>query len=187
MALVYELNVAGVKRLLPLCKLSNDLMIASFVILGDVEINVKCAAELIKLLPKFDALITAESKGIPLVHEIARQMGIEKYIIARKSIKVYMNDPCSVQMVSITTKKPQSLYLDRTDMEYLSGKKVIIVDDVISTGKSIDAVKHLVLESGGEMAGIAAILVEGEAKHRNDIIYLEQLPLFDGNGYPITN
>jgi adenine phosphoribosyltransferase len=183
----YELNVSGVKRLLPLCKISDDLMIASFVILGDVELNIKCATELIKLLPEFDVLITAEAKGIPLVHEIALQMGITKYILARKSVKVYMNDPCYVEMVSITTQNPQFLYLDRSDMDYMKGKRVIIVDDVISTGKSVEAVKQLVIESGGKIAGLAAILAEGKAKCREDIIFIEHLPLFDSHGVPIPD
>ena len=183
----YELNVAGVKRLLPLCKIADDLTIASFVILGDVELTVKCAAELIKSLPELDVMITAEAKGIPLIHEIARQLGIPKYIIARKSVKVYMNDPCSVNIVSITTDKAQSLYLDRVDMDYMKGKRVIIIDDVISTGESLNAVQKLVLESGGKIVGNVAILAEGKAKYRNDIIYLEELPLFDGNGVPLAD
>ena len=183
----YTLEIAGLKRELPFCKISDDLMIASFVLLGDVELTVKCAAALIKLIPEFDVLITAEAKGIPLVHEIAKQLGISRYILARKSIKLYMTDPCSVSLNSITTGKEQSLYVNKDDLDYMKGKKVLVVDDVISTGQSVLAINKLVNHAGGEVVKNVAILAEGNARNRDDIIFLEYLPLFDSEGNELSD
>lgn len=173
----YTLNVAGLTRELPLCAVSDKLDIAAFIMFSDVELTVACAAELIKKCPPCDVLITAESKGIPLAYEMARQMGL-KYVVARKGIKVYTIDPIEVDVNSITTANPQKLYLGRDDIEMIRGKRVLIVDDVISTGESLIALDKLVNKAGGEIAGQVAVLAEGDAADRDDIIFLEKLPLF---------
>ena len=180
----YELHVAGVTRKLPVCKLSDEISIAAFVIFGDVELTVACARAMIKKLPPHDIMITAEAKGIPLIHELARQMGENAYIVARKAPKLYMTNAFCVEVHSITTAKKQELYVDEMDMERMKGKRVLIVDDVISTGDSIRAVEKLVKASGGEVAGRMAILAEGDAKYRDDISYLEYLPLLNADGTP---
>ena len=174
----YTLNVAGLKRDLPICPVSDTLSIARFVIFGDYELTEACARELIKKIPEHDYIITAEAKGIPLAHEMARQLGEKKHFVARKNIKVYMVDPISVEVRSITTQKQQTLYIDGADAELMKGKKVLIVDDVISTGESLAAVEKLVTEAGGIVCGKAAILAEGDAARRDDIVFLEELPLF---------
>jgi adenine phosphoribosyltransferase len=173
----YELKVAGLTRHLPICPVNEHLDIAAFVIFSDVELTIACATELLKKLPDYDVLLTAESKGIPLAYEMSRQTG-KKYILARKSKKLYMRDPISVEVKSITTEKVQTLYLDAGDMEYLSGKRVLLVDDVISTGESMTAMEELCKAAGGIVVGMAAILAEGDAAGREDLIYLEELPLF---------
>ena len=179
----YTLDVAGIRRDLPLCPLNDSLSIAAFVIFGDVELTVKCAEALLKIAPKdFDVMITAESKGIPLIHEMARQQGVNKYVLARKNPKLYMKDMVSTEVTSITTAKKQTLYLDGADMEYMRGKRVLIVDDVISTGESLSALEVLVEKAGGVIAGKMAVLAEGDAQHREDILYLAPLPLFDAEG-----
>lgn len=173
----YTLNVAGLTRELPLCAVSDKLDIAAFIMFSDVELTVACASELIKKCPPCDVLITAESKGIPLAYEMARQMGL-KYVVARKGIKVYTIDPIEVNVNSITTANPQKLYLGRDDIDMIKGKRVLIVDDVISTGESLTALVNLVEKAGGEIAGQVAVLAEGDAADRDDIIFLEKLPLF---------
>ena len=182
MAEFFTINVAGLSRDLPVCKISDDLYIGAFVIFGDVEMTVNCASELLKKAPPYDIMITAESKGIPLIHEMARQSGANTYITARKSPKLYMKSPYAVDVTSITTAKKQELYVDESDIAMMNGKKVLIVDDVISTGESLKAIEKLVKVSGGEIAGKMAILAEGDAKYRDDIIYLEYLPLLNKNG-----
>ena len=174
----FSLKVAGLERQLPICAVSESLDIAGFVIFGDYELTEACARELIKKIPEHDYIITAEAKGIPLVHEMARQLGEKKHFVARKGIKVYMVDPISVEVNSITTQKTQTLYLDGKDAEMMKGKKVLIVDDVISTGESLSALEKLVEEAGGIICGKACILAEGDAAQRDDIVYLEELPLF---------
>ena len=178
----YTLNVAGLQRELPLCPLNENLYIGAFVIFGDVELTCACARELLKIAPPHDVLITSESKGIPLVYEMARQAGGNKYVVARKMQKLYMSDVFSCDVNSITTAKKQTLYLDGADAEWMRGKRVLIVDDVISTGESLRAIEALVNHAGGNIVGKMAILAEGEAKDREDILYLEPLPLFDANG-----
>lgn len=178
----YSIDIAGVKRNLPLCRLNDELNIAAFVIFGDVEMTVVSARELLKIAPEHDIMITAESKGIPLIHEMARQSGVNTYIVARKAQKLYMKNIVSTEVTSITTAKKQTLYVDQSDVELMKGKRVLIIDDVISTGESIKAVEKLVAESGGEVVGKMAILAEGGAKDRGDIIFLQYLPLFDNNG-----
>lgn len=175
----YHLSVAGCRRDLAVCPLKEGLSIASFVILGDVELAVNCAEELLKRVPPHDIMITAESKGIPLLHEMARQSGASQYLVARKSPKLYMSSYFSVEVQSITTERRQTLYLDGADAKLLEGKRVLIVDDVISTGESIKAVEALIEKAGGEIAGRAAILAEGDAADRDDIIFLEVLPLIE--------
>ena len=162
----YTLKVAGLTRELPLCPINEKLDIAAFVMFSDVELTVKCAEELIKRIPKCEVIVTAESKGIPLAYEMARQLGI-KYIVARKSVKAYMRDPISVNVHSITTVGTQTLYLDREEANY-----------VISTGESLIAVEKLLNEAGADIIAKSAVLAEGEAADRTDIIFLEKLPLF---------
>ena len=174
---IYKLKVAGLERDLTVCKISESLSIAAFVLFGDVEMTVAAASELLKLAPPHDILITAESKGIPLVHEMARQSGENNYIVARKGVKLYMKEVFSVEVQSITTENKQNLYIDSVEAEQMRGRRVLIVDDVISTGESLRALEELVKEAGGTVAGKMAILAEGDAKHRDDIIFLEALPL----------
>lgn len=181
----YDLTVAGCKRALPICKVNDELYIAGFVIFGDVELTVACARELLKKAPEFDLMITAESKGIPLIHEMARQSGRNRYILARKAPKLYMKDPVGVEVKSITTVARQMLYLDRHDLDAMKGKRILIVDDVISTGESLAALETLVAKAGGNIVGKLTILAEGEAKDREDIQYLEYLPLFRPDGTEI--
>lgn len=174
----YKIKVAGLERELPICPVSDKLDIAGFVIFGDVELTEACARELIKKLPDYDYLITAEAKGIPLIHEIARQKGDKKHFVARKGIKVYMQNPISATVHSITTLKEQTLYLDGEDAKLMKGKRILILDDVISTGESLRALEKLVETAGGIICGRAAILAEGDAAKRDDIVFLEELPLF---------
>ena len=173
----YTLKVAGLTRELRLCQAAENLDIAAFIMFSDVELTVACAEELLKKAPDFDIIITAETKGIPLGYEMARQSG-KNYIVARKSVKLYMSDPISVRVKSITTANEQTLYLSSEDVERLRGKRVLVVDDVISTGESLAALEKLLAEAGGEIAAKMAVLAEGDAADRDDIIFLEKLPLF---------
>ena len=182
MNMTYPMHVAGLVRNLPLCRVNDDLYIGAFVIFGDVELTVSCARELLKKAPEYDVLITAESKGIPLGYEMARQKGENRYLIARKAPKLYMKNVFSVKVNSITTAKEQILCIDQDDADYMKGKRVLIVDDVISTGESLKAVEKLVGQAGGNIVGRMAILAEGDATKRDDIIYLEKLPLFNADG-----
>ena len=176
------MKVAGLERDLPICPVTEDLYIAGFVIFGDQELTVACAAELLKTAPEYDYIITAEAKGIPLAHEMARQAGNAKYILARKGPKLYMRDIFSVTVNSITTAKEQKLYLDGADAALMAGKRILIVDDVISTGESLKALEALVEKAGGTICGRMAILAEGDAINREDLVYLEELPLFNADG-----
>ncbi len=178
----HHMTIAGLERDLPLCRVNDQLYIGAFVIFGDVELTVACARELLKLAPEYDYMITAESKGIPLVYEMARQSGQNKYLLARKSAKLYMRDVFSVEVRSITTDHVQRLYLDGEDAALIHGKRILIVDDVISTGESVHAVEELVRRAGGEVVGCMAILAEGEASKRKDIRYLAPLPVFNPDG-----
>lgn len=173
----YKLKVAGLERDLPICPVNEKMSIAGFVMFSDVELTVACATELNKRVPEHDVLVTAESKGIPLAYEMSRQSG-KQYILARKSAKLYMRDPIAVDVKSITTSKIQTLYLDSEYIEALKGKRVLLVDDVISTGESLLAMEKLVEKAGGNIVGKAAVLAEGDAADRKDIIFLEKLPLF---------
>ena len=178
----HTMTIAGVQRDLPICKVSDDLYIGAFVIFGDVELTVKTAEALLKKAPEYDYMISAEAKGIPLISEMARQRGQNKYFLARKAPKLYMSGVFDVKVNSITTAKEQHLYLDNADAELMRGKRILIVDDVISTGESLAAVEKLVEEAGGIIAGRMAILAEGDAQNRDDIIYLEKLPVFHADG-----
>ncbi|MFV0399458.1 MAG: phosphoribosyltransferase family protein [Oscillospiraceae bacterium] len=174
---VYTMEIAGQTRHLPICPVNEHLDIAAFVMFGDVELTIAAAEQLLARAPEYDVIITAESKGIPLAYEMSRQSG-KKYILARKSKKLYMKKAIAVDVKSITTEKLQELYLDIDDMDYLKGKRVLIVDDVISTGESLAALEHLVQKAGGTIAAKATVLAEGDAAKREDIIFLAPLPLF---------
>ena len=180
--MVYHMTIAGLERDLPVCKVSDSLFIGAFVIFGDQELTVAAAGELLKKAPAYDYLITAEAKGIPLVHEMARQNGDKKYMLARKGPKLYMTGVFDVAVHSITTAKEQHLYLDTADAALMAGKRILIVDDVISTGESLHAMEELVKRAGGIIAGKMAVLAEGDAKDRDDIITLAPLPLFNADG-----
>ena len=178
----YRMNIAGVTRDLPLCPLNDELSIGAFVMFGDPELTTACAEAMLKIAPEYDYLITAEAKGIPLVHEMARLAGNQRYFLARKTPKLYMTGVMEVTVHSITTAREQKLYIDTADAEIIKGKRILVVDDVISTGASLAAVEQLVTEAGGIICGRMAVLAEGDAAGRDDIIYLEKLPLFTADG-----
>ena len=178
----HRMTIAGLERDLPICPVTEDLYIAGLVIFGDEELTVACARELLARAPEYDYIITGEAKGTPLAHEMARQAGNKKYILARKGPKLYMRDIFEVSVRSITTAKEQHLYLDGADAELMRGKKILLVDDVISTGESLKALEALVEKAGGTICGRMAILAEGDAQDREDLIYLEKLPLFNSDG-----
>ena len=184
--MTYEMDIAGLKRDLPLCKVSDDLYIGAFVMFGDVELTVHCAAELLKLTPEYDYLIAPEAKAIPLVYEMARQSGADKYFVARKKAKAYMSSVFQVHVKSITTQGVQTLVVEETPMLggmlTAQGKRIVIVDDVISTGESLRAMEELVNEAGGIIVGKMAVLAEGDANDRPDITVLGKLPLFNPDG-----
>ena len=177
MSKVYNLTIEGCKRELPVCSVDDKLDIAAFIMFGDVELTEKAASALLEKCPEHDVLITAEAKGIPLCYEMARQGG-RRYVVARKGVKLYMRNPIHVEVKSITTVRLQNLYLSEEEYNFLKGKRVLIVDDVISTGESLTAIEMLVERAGGNVVGRACVLAEGNAAKRDDIIYLEPLPLF---------
>lgn len=181
----YQLKVAGLERRLPLCPIAEDVYIAAFIMFGDVELTVNCARALLEQAPDFDVLVTAESKGIPLLYEMARQAGRNEYIVARKGPKLYMRDVISTEVDSITTDHQQILCIGGEDADRMRGKRVLIVDDVISTGESLAALETLIHQAGGKIAGRMAVLAEGSAITRRDISYLAPLPLFHADGTPI--
>ena len=178
----YRMNIAGLDRDLPICPVNDELYIAGFVIFGDPELTVACAKALLEKAPQYDYIITAEAKGIPLAHEMARQAGDKKYLLARKAPKLYMKDIIEFKVRSITTAREQTLYLDGADAALMKGKRILIVDDVISTGESLLALEALVEKAGGIIAGRMTILAEGDAQNREDLVYLEKLPLFNPDG-----
>ena len=183
--MVYNIDICGMKRDLPICKLSDSLAIGAFVIFGDVELTIHCAKELLARAPEFDYLIAPEAKAIPLVYEMSRQSGI-KYYLARKHSKAYMSGVFEVKVQSITTAGEQTLCIDTADAEAIRGKRIVIVDDVISTGESLRAVEELVKQAGGDIVAKMAILAEGDAFERKDITVLQKLPLFTAEGAPIV-
>lgn len=178
------MEIAGLRRDLPLCPLNENLYIAAFIMFSDVELTVACAKALLEKAPDFDVLITAESKGIPLCYEMARQSG-KPYVVARKGAKLYMEDILKAEVQSITTKGVQTLCIGKKEKALLDGKRVLVVDDVISTGASLAVLDKLVKAAGGKIIGEMAVLAEGDAVNRSDITFLEKLPLFDGSGNPI--
>ncbi|WP_186564678.1 phosphoribosyltransferase family protein [Lawsonibacter celer] len=182
--MTYHLKVAGLERELPLCKVDDSMTIAAFVIFGDVELTCAAAAALLEKAPEYDYLVAPEAKAIPLIHEMARQSGRNEYFLVRKAPKLYMNGVFQTTVHSITTAAEQKLYMDGADAAKMNGKRVLILDDVISTGESLSAVERLVEQAGGRIVGRMAILAEGDAAKRDDIIVLGSIPLFDGNGNP---
>ena len=182
--MTYEMDIAGLQRELPLCRVTDDLYIGAFVMFGDVELTVHCAAELLKLAPEYDYIIAPEAKAIPRLYEMARQSGAEKYFLARKCAKAYMTGVFEVEVRSITTMHIQKLVIDTEDAKMINGKRMLIIDDVISTGESLHAMEELVTRAGGIIAGKMAVLAEGDAYNRSDIITLGKLPLFNADGTP---
>ncbi len=178
----YTMNIAGLERDLPLFAVTDDLYIAAFILLGDQEITVACGKALLEKAPEYDYLLTAEAKSIPLIHEMARQHGDKQYMVARKGTKVYMENPLQVPVRSITTDRQQYLYLGNQEAQAMKGKRILIIDDVISTGESLTALETLVNAAGGTIVGKMAVLAEGDAANRDDIIALAPLPLFNADG-----
>ena len=182
----YDITICGLKRKLPLCPLTEDMYIGSFVTFGDPELTTACAEEMLRRAPEYDFILTAESKGIPIAHEMSRLAGNRRYFLARKSPKLYMSGVFEVSVRSITTAKIQKLYLDQADADEMRGKKILIVDDVVSTGESLNSLEYLVEKAGGEVCGRMCIVAEGDAAKRDDITYLAYLPLFDADGNPVA-
>jgi adenine phosphoribosyltransferase len=180
------MTIAGCERELPLCPLNDELMIAGFIMFGDPELTSACAEALLAKAPQYDYMISAEAKGIPLVHEMSRLAGNSRYFVARKAPKLYMRDVLEVNVNSITTAKEQRLCLDGNDAALMKGKRILVVDDVISTGESLKAIEALVEAAGGIISGRMAVLAEGDAQYRSDIVYLEPLPLFDSTGKALS-
>ena len=180
--MTYEMDIAGLKRELPLCRVTDELYIGAFVMFGDVELTVHCAAELLKRAPEYDYLIAPEAKAIPLLYEMARQSGAEKYFLARKGAKAYMTGVFEVEVRSITTMHIQKLVIDTADAELIKGRRILIIDDVISTGESLHAVEELVNKAGGIIAGRMAVLAEGDAYDRKPTIPLARPPLSNADG-----
>ncbi len=180
--MTYKMTIAGVERALPLCRVSDDFYIAAFVTFGDVELTIACAEALLKLAPEYDYMIAPEAKSIPLLYEMARQSHAEKYLVARKGAKLYMSGVFETEVRSITTDKVQKLYLDKADADLMRGKRILLIDDVISTGESIQALETLVKQAGGNIVGKMSILAEGDAAKRDDIIFLNALPTFHADG-----
>lgn len=178
----YTIDIAGMKRDLTMFSVGPDTNIAAFILFGDVEITKHSASELLKRSPEFDIIFTAEAKSIPLAYEMAAQKGDCTYVIARKGLKVYMENAISVSVKSITTENVQTLYIGEDVVELLKGKRVLIVDDVVSTGESLSAMEALVEKAGGIIAGKMFVLAEGDAAERDDVTYLAKLPLFNSKG-----
>ena len=178
----YEIEIAGLKRQLPLCKVTDDLYIGAFIMFSDVEITKACAAELLKRAPEFDVLVTAEAKGIPLCYEMARQAGTDNYVIARKGPKLYMENLLTTEVDSITTDHIQMLCIGQREIDMIKGKRVLLVDDVISTGESLRSLENLMDRAGANIVGRMTVLAEGDALKRDDITYLQVLPVFNPDG-----
>jgi len=175
----YSIEIAGLKRELRLFEIKPGLRIAILNILGDTELVQACARALAKNLKdtKFDVLVTAEAKSIPLAYALSVEMG-KPYVILRKSYKPYMGDALKAETLSITTGQPQILVLDEKDRAMLKGKTVVIVDDVISTGSTLQGMRMVIEKAGAQVAAEAAILTEGERAQWAHIHALGHLPLF---------
>lgn len=178
----YSMRFGDLERRLPICPITDSLYIAGFVLLGDHALNTECAKQLNAIAPPHDYILTAETKGIILANEMAKQAGEDKYFIARKGAKAYMTGVFEVEVRSITTARIQHLYLDTLDAAEMKGKRILIVDDVISTGESLRALEELVAKAGATIVGKMAVLAEGDAADRKDLIYLQKLPLFNADG-----
>lgn len=181
----YKMTIAGLERSLPLCPISDTTQIGAFIMFGDSEITEKAASLLLAQAPEFDVIVTAESKGIPLAHEMSRQSGYSDYIVMRKGAKLYMRNVISTMVNSITTDHIQTLCIGEDDAKLMKGSRVLLVDDVISTGESMRSMEALVNQVGGNIVGRMAVLAEGKSADRDDIVFLEKLPLFDAEGNPL--
>jgi adenine phosphoribosyltransferase len=179
--MTYTIDIAAMKCDLPLCPVTDDLYIGAFVMFGKVDLTIHAAKELLSRAPEFDYIVAPEAKSIPLAYEMSRQSGKE-YLIARKKAKAYMTGVFEVKVRSITTQGEQTLIIDTADAEKIRDKRVVIVDDVISTGESLRATEELVNKAGGRIVAKAAVLAEGAAADRSDIIVLGKLPLFNPDG-----
>ena len=174
----YQVNISGMTADLPILPLPSGVNIAFFNLHGNVALTEHCGKELAKLVSDCDVLITAESKGLQLTHVMARELGHNYYAVARKSKKLYMQDGLEVTIKSsITTGNPQKLYVSRHDAELMRGKKVGIIDDVVSTGNSLEGLEEIVKLAGGIVHKKAFVLAEGAAAERKDICYLGVIPL----------
>ena len=175
----YTVEVAGVKRNLPLFEVAPGLRIAVLNILGDTELVKACAVALAQRLAdtEYDALVTAEAKSIPLVHTLALETA-KDYVVLRKSYKLYMGETVSADTVSITTRQPQTLYLDEKDRAMLQGKRVVLLDDVVSTGSTLKGMRKVMQLAGAQVVAEAAIFTEGEPGDWQEILALGHLPLF---------
>jgi adenine phosphoribosyltransferase len=175
----YSIKIAGLKRNLRLFQIKPGLRIAILNILGDTELVQACARELSKRLKsvKFDILVTAEAKSIPLAYALS--VATKKpYVILRKTYKLYMGDALTAETLSITTGEPQTLILDEKDRKLMKGKKIVLVDDVISTGSTLQGMHMIAEKAGAKIVAEAAILTEGERSKWDEIISLGHLPLF---------
>ena len=177
MSNTYKLEVAGLTRHLPICKVNDRLDIAVFILFGDVDLTIACARELLHICPKFDYIVTPEAKSIPLAYEMSRQSG-KPYFVIRKGKKLYMERPVSAKVRSITTDVEQTIFMDGAEGEKLRNRRVLFVDDVISTGESLRFCNQLLNSFDANIVANAAVLAEGDAADRDDIIFLEKLPLF---------
>ncbi len=175
----YSIDIAGVHRELTLFEIKPGLRIAILNILGDTELVTACSQALAAKLAavEYDLLVTAEAKSIPLAHGLSYETH-KPYVVLRKSYKPYMGDALQVETLSITTGQPQTLYLDEKDRELITGKKVVIVDDVISTGSTLQGMRLLLQKAGAQVVAEAAILTEGERAKWGSIISLGHLPVF---------
>lgn len=174
----YRVDIAGLERDLLRCPLNDKLDIAAFILFGDVEVTVHSAKKLIERLPEFDYIVTPEAKSIPLAYEMSRQSG-KKYFVARKKAKLYMKEAVSVNVRSITTDAEQTLIMDSVEGEQIKGKRVVVLDDVISTGESLKAVEALCAKFDANVVAKACVLAEGDAAERDDIIFLGVIPLIE--------